>query len=104
VLPHQLKNKPVDLYVFDVGGLGCQMGSGDSLTFSHVRTLAEMVQERPNTLFVLWSSFTTAWYKEIVSEEFPELANAPNVLHRYEDKFGPENDQFEKKLKAWFDT
>ncbi len=67
--PHNLKQSPIDLYVFDWGGVmpGC-----DRLTETLYNTLVAQIGERPNTLFVIWSSFSERYYKDELENAFPK--------------------------------
>jgi hypothetical protein len=99
--PYELQNNPLKLYLFDVGGLGAYVGH--SWAFSLIREVVKRVEDMPDTLFVLWSSFTCSWYWDLVKEEFPELINAPNVLYRYDraSRLGEEVKGWQEKLKEW---
>jgi hypothetical protein len=90
ILPYKLDNNPVDIYVMDVGGLY----GGEDMMYSHYRDLISQIQQKPNTLFILWSTFTQKWYKEIVEDEFSFLANVHNVMFR--------SDNFAEELEVYF--
>lgn len=64
VAPHKLLNH--DVYVIDFGGLSA-MGSRDSYSVL-VHELIRQVEDRPNTLFVIWSNFTFKAYREEMLE------------------------------------
>ena len=67
--PGGLEQTPVDLYVFDWGGVmpGC-----DDTTHSMYRSLVKQIEEKPNTLFVIWSSFSKRYYEDELAEAFPK--------------------------------
>jgi len=90
IQPYDLKNRPCDVYVFDFGGLlpGC-----DSLIESQYRVLIQAIEDRPNTLFVIWSTFSGRIYKEFVEAEFPEHKNFNVVIP------GFLTDELEDRLK-----
>jgi hypothetical protein len=45
-----------------------------------LRELHEAVEEHPDTLFVIWSSFTWIRYEELMEMEFDGKAIHPNVV------------------------
>jgi len=101
IFPHQLRQNPADVYLFDIGGMGANFGAHDTV-WSHIRTLAELVEEMPSTLFVLWSSFTCRWYEDLIKDEYPELVGKPNTLMRYlGDYHFDENKKFWTAIKKW---
>ena len=69
VNPHDLKNKPLDFYVYDYGGLlpGC-----DGLLESNMRELIQQAKDHPNAMFVIYSTFTIPWYKDLIQDDLPE--------------------------------
>jgi len=79
--PEHLKQTPVDLYVFDWGGVlpGC-----DRLTETIYNSLVEQIGEKPNTLFVIWSHNSEYYYKEEIAQAFPKEEDKKfhNVLFR----------------------
>lgn len=89
--PWMLAQQKVDAYIIDYGGL--LPGSDDGIRSTY-RSLLEQIQEKPNTLFVLYSAFTQRWYLGVMEATAPEL-KAPNVLYRNDD-------DFEDKWRAWF--
>lgn len=66
--PRDLKQTPIDLYVFDWGGVmpGC-----DRLTEIIYNELVEQIGEKPNTLFVIWSAFSKRFYEDELAHTFP---------------------------------
>jgi hypothetical protein len=92
VHPHKLRGMFTDVYVIDYGGMmpGC-----DDLVAGIFRSLIEQVEEKPNTLFIIWSTFSSRWYQDIVEEENPELLVAPNVV------FAMSDDGWDK-IEKWF--
>jgi len=70
VYPYELRNNPCDLYIFDYGGVmpGCY-----DTVFSHYRELVRQIQDKPNTLFLIWSAFSARnYYVDAVKEEMRE--------------------------------
>jgi len=76
VLPHKLANRPFDIYLFDFGGMmpGCE-----DMVEGHYRELIRQIENHPNSVFILYSSFSVRWYKECMELESKELASQPNV-------------------------
>jgi len=77
VRPDELSNNPVDVYVFDFGGL---LPGVSSLINSYHRELAKQVEDHPNTLFVIWSSFTGNEYNQFLCEEAQERVGKQHNL------------------------
>lgn len=90
--PQNIKSQPFNIYVFDWGGL---LPGADDLTRSIYHSLLGLVRKYPQRLFIMWSSFTEQWYKEICTEEFPEFI-APNVIFRADENL------VERCHKFWF--
>ncbi len=99
VHPWDIKNLPVDVYIIDYGGImpGC-----DSMIEGIYRSLIEQIEDKPNTLFVLWSQFTARWYEEMMEGVTPELKGF-NVTKRmdWQTLSSESIENFEKKLKSW---
>jgi hypothetical protein len=102
VLPSHLANSTTKLYLFDIGGMGAYGGytGVDSL----LNELARQVEDRPNTLFVLWSSFTCKWFWDLVQSDYKQLTDAPNVLYRCDKTSicGDDAESWQSQLKEWF--
>lgn len=64
VPPHKISNH--DVYVIDFGGLSA-MGSRDSYSVL-VHELIRKIEDKPNTLFVIWSNFTFRAYRQEMLE------------------------------------
>jgi hypothetical protein len=95
VMPHKLQGMSTDIYVIDYGGM---LPGSDDLIRSIFRDVIRLIEDRPNTLFVIWSQFSMNWYRELVKEESPELV-APNVI------FMPHvdlEDEWER-IRRWFE-
>ena len=92
VMPHKLQGMSTDVYVIDYGGMW--PGSED-MTRHIFREFINQVDNKPNTLFVVWSTFSFQWYQELIEEESPELI-APNVV------FALANDGWDR-IRNWFD-
>jgi hypothetical protein len=103
VMPHNLQNMSTDVYVLDYGGM--MPGSEDTTRYIFRETINQ-IENKPNTLFVIWSSFSFNWYQELIERESPELV-APNVVFAMADNawnrilkwFGREADMKEGKGK-----
>lgn len=89
-----------DLYVFDVGGL-CAEGCDIKQQY---RPLMQAIVERPSTLFVLWTVFTTRYYWGLVDVDYPKLREAANVLMPPLDSTEPVGsvlDYYVADIKDW---
>jgi len=91
-LPHDLSNDLCDFYVFDFGGLmpGCT-----DMVSSQFNELVRQVADHPNTVFIMWSSFTRLSYEEAMQEIFEHEEPQHNVVYRGED-----DEVLIKKIKA----
>lgn len=89
VLPHMLSNRTFAIYVFDYGGMSlwCSLDS-------HYKQFFNQLQEHPNSLFIIWSSFTAEDYKNYITYDLGADANAPNLI--IYDPFDYES------IRAWF--
>jgi len=92
IFPHQLANESFEIYLFDFGGMlpGCE-----DMVASQYRELARQVEDHPNALFLLYSSFSVRWYKELMEEDSGELKNQPNVV------FYDYDEEWVMKVKEW---
>lgn len=92
IFPHEIGNDPVDFYIMDYGGLlpGC-----DDTIRSLYRSLLEQIENKPNTLFIIWSSFTQRWYKEAIENSDYNITGF-NVVY-----YGDLGDEAEKRIKNW---
>ncbi len=68
----------------------------EDMILSHFRELVKQIQEKPNTLFIIYSVMTQGWYKEAIERYAPELKEDFNVL------FFMDSD-YEEKLKKWIE-
>lgn len=78
IQPYALDNQSFDVYIFDFGGLlpGC-----DSLMSSMLNEFSKQVENHPNTLFIIWSSFTGRMYEELLQCEVKDFMGLPhNVI------------------------
>jgi hypothetical protein len=92
VMPHKLQGTSVDAYVIDYGGM---MPGSEDLVRSIFREVINQIEDKPNTLFIIWSKFSFDWYQELIKEESPELI-APNVVFAGDDGAWD-------KISEWFD-
>jgi hypothetical protein len=85
-------NKQYDILIFDFGGLGigCS-GLVDSLS----REILKLIEDRPNTLFVAWTSFTNEYLKDACEKE---LGDFPNLVCR-----DTNNESLIKAIKSWIE-
>src|SRR4030042_3042741 len=74
--PWKIKEEPCDCYIIDYGGLA-PMGARDTVV-SIFRSRVEIVIEKPDTLFIIWSSFCERYYNEVIEDDYPGLV-APNI-------------------------
>jgi len=93
VQPHQLSNESFDVYVFDYGGLA--PGSG-SLFGDMMHELHRQIEDHPNTLFVIWSSFTGMMYEALLRQETKLIENQHNLVIA-----NGLTDELEDKIKAF---
>jgi hypothetical protein len=84
-------NERYDMLIFDFGGVGC-MGASE-LAYSLSREILKLIEERPNTLFVAWTSFTNEYLKDECEKE---LGDFPNLIYRDTD-----NEPVIKAIKKW---
>lgn len=63
-----------DVCIFDFGGIGLGCSG---LVSSLSRELLSLIEERPNTLFVAWTTFTNDYLKEECQKE---LGDYPNLI------------------------
>jgi hypothetical protein len=77
VPPWHLKNRSISLYIFDFGGMG--IGCSDTVE-GMLRELHKAAIEHPDTLFVIWSSFSWDRYKDLMEYELGDAAKLPNVV------------------------
>ena len=83
-------NEQYDILIFDFGGLG--IGCSGLVT-SLSREILKLIEERPNTLFVAWTSFTNEYLKDECEKE---LGDFPNLVCRDTD-----NEPLIKTIKSW---
>ena len=81
VLPHDLANENCDLYLFDYGGMlpGCT-----DMIVSLYRSFIQQAEDHPNTVFLLYSSFSVHWYEDLMTAECAEMGELHNVVF-YDD-------------------
>lgn len=63
VYPHALANACFDIYVFDFGGMLPGSTEGVEANF---REFIRQADDHPNAAFVLYSSFSEHWYKDLM--------------------------------------
>lgn len=75
--PFMLENQRCEFYVFDYGGVlpGCS-----DLVNSFFKNIFTMSEEHPNTLFIIYSTFTFMGYKNWVENEIGEYSEKFNVV------------------------
>lgn len=67
LLPEELLTTKVDLYLFDYGA--ASMCGADGLLRNFTRTLLRVAEEKPNTVILLWSQFTSLRYSDVIKDE-----------------------------------
>jgi hypothetical protein len=83
-------DKQYDILIFDFGGIG--IGCTD-LAYSLSREILRLIEEKPNTLFIAWTSFTNEYLQ---GECEKELGEYPNLYCRdLNDK------ELAEKIKEW---
>jgi len=92
IFPHDLKNDPVNFYIMDWGGI---LPGAEMTTLSIYRSLLEQIENKPNTLFIIWRTFTQRWYREAI-ENSDYSIDGHNVVY-----FGALDDDAEKTIKNW---
>jgi hypothetical protein len=63
--------------IIDYGGIA--LGTYNTM-MSTLRELIKPIQEKPNTLFIIWTETTMTHYLDIIEEDAEELLEIPNVL------------------------
>ena len=76
VPPWKLENISFDMYLFDYGGISC--GAMDTMN-SMLKCFHDAAENHPNALFVVWSTFTWGFYKDLMEYEIEETAKLSNV-------------------------
>jgi hypothetical protein len=96
--------QPADVYVLDYGGVQAGYGDGGYSFFQN--EVIKLVEERPNLLVLLWTSFTGHGYFEVAKRERPDLAQAFNVIFCDGNVKFSKTSRFDKawqkRAKAWF--
>lgn len=96
ITPYDLKNRSIDVYVFDFGGL---MPGADELIISQYRGLIKQIEEKPNMLVILWGGLADIYYKDILYEIFEEENKKfPNVIMKHKTY-----DDIYEKIKVWME-
>jgi len=92
VHPHQLANQPLDVYVFDFGGLlpGC-----DDMMSSQYRELLKQIEDHPNTIFLIWGALSPVYYKDELHHRFGEEKDFVNVV------FQDRGSSWREKIAEW---
>lgn len=98
VPPWELLSRNCDIYVIDYGGIAVQ-GARDT-AMSVIGSMFKPIEEKPNTLFIVWTDFTVGFYEELIEQDNPGLINAPNVLL---SKFGDE-EKFIDTIIQWVEN
>jgi hypothetical protein len=79
ITPDDLIHKEYDIYVFDYGGAMNKYGGDSNEIENYYLPLIRRIKGHPEKLFVIWSSFTDIWYRQLIEDESPEFV-APNVI------------------------
>ena len=91
IRPDRLDNEAVDIYIIDWGGV---LPGAEGMVRYVYRALLGQIENKPSTLFVLWSHHTERWYSGVVRSEFPEITNQPNVIFWSSEKA-------QEAIRAW---
>jgi hypothetical protein len=79
-----------DILIFDFGGIGLGCSG---LVSSLSRMILKLIEDRPNTLFVAWTTFTNDYLKDECEKE---LGDYPNLICR-----DMNNEEVIKGIKKW---
>jgi hypothetical protein len=79
ITPDDLIHKEYDIYVFDYGGAMNKYGGDKNEIENYYMPLIRRIKGHPEKLFVIWSSYTAIWYRQLIEDESPEFI-APNVI------------------------
>lgn len=92
--PHELSNQPLDVYVFDFGGLlpGC-----DAMISSQYEELLKQIEDHSNTIFLIWGALSPVYYKDELEHRFGEEKDFVNVV--FQDTGSEWRDKIAKWLK-----
>ncbi len=103
VNPTLVKHKPMELYLFDFGGL-CRVDLFGRQREDFCGQILSAAKDRPNVLFIPWTAMTLQFWRFVVEEFFPELMSEPNVWLPEPMKLWEEmgNESLQNKLKEWF--
>jgi hypothetical protein len=85
-----LVEKQYDILIFDFGGMGIGCSG---MVSSLSREILKLIEDRPNTLFVAWTSFTNDYLKD---ECVKELGDYPNLI-----SYDNELEELIEKIKKW---
>ena len=79
VYPNKLSNVSFDIYLFDYGGM--MPGCGD-LVSSLFREFGKQAEDHPNSVFLLYSSFSEQFYEEAMQVDYEaNFKPQPNVVY-----------------------
>ena len=85
-----LIEKKYDILIFDFGGIGLGCSG---LVSSLSREILKLIEDRPDTLFVAWTTFTNDYLKDECQKELGEY---PNLI-----SYDNELEELIKKIKKW---
>lgn len=91
IRPDMLSNRSFALYVFDYGGMyyGCE-----DLVHSYFNELYKQIEAHPDSLFIIWSTYTAERYKEYMQYELGKAVDFPNLIVFCGDNWEP--------IQEWF--
>ena len=87
-----LENKQYDILIFDFGGIGI---GASGLVSSLSRQILHLIEDRPNTLFIAWTSFTSQFLEDECEKE---LGKYINLIHR-----DMNTKEIVNNIKKWID-
>ena len=98
-------NRSLDLLIVDYGGVS--LGGAYDLATYQIKEACQWADERPGSLMVIWTKFTSIVYQDELEREFGHL---DNVLLRFEGKDGSydfmgrenPNTRFNNAIRTWF--
>lgn len=115
--PHKLSQTSVSVYVFDIGGM-CRVDWNGERREELSRQVNKLADDRPNTLFVPWSSMTRNYLRSAIRMLQPQwedgdtptaeipLGDRPNVSLPHESQeeklfqYGPQ-EHYTAAIKRW---
>lgn len=89
---HMLRDKDIDMLIVDYGGIA-RLGQMSAVEWQ-MNEARKWADEHPSKLMILWTPFTSQYYKEF-NETLPAIEN---VLHNYSGEW----EKICPKIKQWY--